>query len=115
MKTVTVSRFVFLVLILDVTKAFQWAMQSSALFRRSKTCLAAKETKDTKKDNKAMAFLRKKGKVGGSANMFTNSMGVDEGPVGKTSGSPSGVTVRLCARRGVIANVPLVLTIITLL
>lgn len=39
------------------------------------------------KENKAMAFLRKIGKVGGAANQdFMNSVGVDEGPAGKTSG-----------------------------
>lgn len=36
-------------------------------------------------DNKAMAFLRKKGKVGGNASQFANSVGLDEGPAGKTS------------------------------
>ena len=36
------------------------------------------------KDNKAMAFLRKIGKVGGAANQdFTNAVGVDEGTAGK--------------------------------
>jgi hypothetical protein len=37
---------------------------------------------DSKKENKAMAFLRKKGKVGGTTD-FTNALGVDEGNVGK--------------------------------
>ena len=36
-------------------------------------------------DNKAMAFLRKKGKVGGD-NDFTNAIGVDEGTSGKSAG-----------------------------
>ena len=37
-------------------------------------------------DNKAMAFLRKIGKVGGAANKdFVNALGVDEGPVGKNT------------------------------
>eukprot|EP00815_Leptocylindrus_aporus_P001525 CAMPEP_0116057540 /NCGR_PEP_ID=MMETSP0322-20121206/4668_1 /TAXON_ID=163516 /ORGANISM="Leptocylindrus danicus var. apora, Strain B651" /LENGTH=289 /DNA_ID=CAMNT_0003541563 /DNA_START=180 /DNA_END=1049 /DNA_ORIENTATION=- len=36
-----------------------------------------------KSDNKAMAFLRQKGRVGGStAQDFINAMGVDEGPAG---------------------------------
>jgi hypothetical protein len=35
-------------------------------------------------DNKAMAFLRRIGKVGGTAQQdFTNAVGVDEGPAGK--------------------------------
>ena len=39
-------------------------------------------------DNKAMAFLRKIGKVGGANNQdFINAMGVDEGPAGKSMGS----------------------------
>lgn len=42
-------------------------------------------------DNKAMAFLRKKGKVGGTADFSTNSMGVDEGPAGKTTSGASKV------------------------
>mmetsp|Transcript_2200 Transcript_2200/g.3144 ORF Transcript_2200/g.3144 Transcript_2200/m.3144 type:complete len:124 (-) Transcript_2200:2902-3273(-) len=38
-----------------------------------------------KADNKAMSFLKKIGRVGGARNVdFTNSMGVDEGPAGKT-------------------------------
>ena len=37
-------------------------------------------------DNKAMAFLRKIGKVGGDTD-FTNALGVDEGPSGKSKGS----------------------------
>jgi len=38
------------------------------------------------KENKAMSFLRKIGKVGGAANKsFINAIGVDEGSVGKSS------------------------------
>lgn len=49
---------------------------------------------ESKKENKAMAFLRKVGRVGGAANKdFVNALGVDEGPVGKSSlgkvGSPT--------------------------
>lgn len=46
-----------------------------------------KKTSESKTgDNKAMAFLRKIGKVGGAANKdFVNAMGVDEGPVGKNT------------------------------
>ncbi len=41
-----------------------------------------------------MAFLRKKGKVGASANQFTRSMGVDEGPAGKVTGGGSAKAIR---------------------
>jgi hypothetical protein len=50
--------------------------------------LASKDPTETnsKEENKAMAFLRKVGKVGGVAHVdFKNAMGVDEGPAGKTS------------------------------
>ena len=40
------------------------------------------------KDNKAMAFLRKIGKVGGAANKdFRFAIGIDEGTAGKTPAS----------------------------
>jgi hypothetical protein len=40
---------------------------------------------EKKKDNKAMAFLRKVGKVGGEANHdYTYAVGVDEGPTERT-------------------------------
>ena len=39
-------------------------------------------------DNKAMAFLRKVGRVGGAANMdFANAMGLDESPSGGAKSS----------------------------
>mmetsp|Transcript_2912 Transcript_2912/g.6291 ORF Transcript_2912/g.6291 Transcript_2912/m.6291 type:complete len:293 (+) Transcript_2912:188-1066(+) len=39
-------------------------------------------------DNKAMDFLRKKGRIGGAANMdFANAMGLDESPSGGTKSS----------------------------
>jgi hypothetical protein len=43
------------------------------------------------KDNQAMAFLRRKGLVGGSKD-FTNAIGIDEGPAGKNG--PAGKAVR---------------------
>jgi len=48
-----------------------------------------RETQEGKKgDNKAMSFLRKMGRVGGSANMdFANAMGLDESPSGGTKSS----------------------------
>jgi len=43
------------------------------------------DTVNYRKDNKAMAFLRRKGIVGQTkAQDFINAMGVDEGPVGKS-------------------------------
>ncbi len=47
-----------------------------------------KESTSKKGDNKAMAFLRKVGRVGGAANMdFANAMGLDESPSGGTKSS----------------------------
>ena len=43
-----------------------------------------------KKDNKAMAFLKKIGKVGGSKVDFTNAVGVDEGSGGAKISSNAG-------------------------
>ena len=40
---------------------------------------------ETSPENKAMAFLRKIGKVGGSTD-FKNAIGVDEGTAGKAAG-----------------------------
>ncbi len=46
------------------------------------------EGEKKKGDNKAMAFLRKVGRVGGAANMdFANAMGLDESPSGGTKSS----------------------------
>jgi hypothetical protein len=46
-------------------------------------------------DNKAMAFLRKIGKVGKVSGVdFVNSIGVDEGPVGKSQGGGTVPSVR---------------------
>lgn len=58
--------------------------------------LAAKDGNgDFKGDNKVMAFLRKKGKVGGAASVdFKNAVGVDEGPSGKTKSATSGAPIR---------------------
>ncbi|CAB9502663.1 complex i intermediate-associated protein 30 [Seminavis robusta] len=56
--------------------------------RKNNACRlhAGSESADTG-ENEAMSFLRKIGKVGGVANVdFTNVMGVDEGPAGKTIG-----------------------------
>jgi hypothetical protein len=49
--------------------------------------------KEKKGDNKAMAFLRRKGRIGGAANMdFANAMGLDESPSGGTQKSTTGGT-----------------------
>ena len=62
-----------------------------------------------KKDNKAMAFLRKIGRVGGPKQDFKHVIGVDEGSVGKASGSSPGATLRkslssfrTCTESGII-------------
>lgn len=48
----------------------------------------SQNTTEKKGDNKAMSFLRKMGRVGGSANMdFANAMGLDESPSGGTKSS----------------------------
>lgn len=47
-------------------------------------------TTETKGDNKAMAFLKKIGKVGGSKVDFTNAVGVDEGSGGAKISSNRG-------------------------
>ena len=52
-----------------------------------------------KKDNKAMAFLRKIGRVGGPKQDFTHVIGVDEGSVGKSASSASGLRKTLAAFR----------------
>lgn len=72
-------------------------IRSSCRRKLLQTILYAEDQKSgsaKKSDNKAMAFLRKKGKVGGIANIdFKNAMGVDEGPSGKTKGTSPGTTV----------------------
>jgi len=49
-----------------------------------------KSTSKTERDNKAMAFLRKIGKVGGTKVDFTNAIGVDEGSGGAKVSTLSG-------------------------
>lgn len=49
------------------------------------------------KDNRAMAFLKKIGKVGGTANKdFRFAIGIDEGPAGKTTQDPNKVCTKRC-------------------
>mmetsp|Transcript_2202 Transcript_2202/g.3156 ORF Transcript_2202/g.3156 Transcript_2202/m.3156 type:complete len:211 (-) Transcript_2202:2573-3205(-) len=57
-----------------------------------------------KADNKAMSFLKKIGRVGGARNVdFTNSMGVDEGPAGKTYyATKKSESFPICTESGVI-------------
>lgn len=61
--------------------AFQ--LQKPSTWQRPLTSCYATEEQTAKDDNKAMAFLRKMGKVGTQVD-FTNAMGVDEGPAGKS-------------------------------
>jgi len=71
------------------------SFSSLVLFRASSWQFTLSGSKDPesvvsddrkRKDNKAMAFLRKIGKVGGNTD-FTQAIGVDEGPSGKAMGS----------------------------
>lgn len=69
------------------TNSFHAPQQTTRSF--SQTIRHAQEdTKEKRGDNKAMSFLRKMGRVGGSANMdFANAMGLDESPSGGTKSS----------------------------
>jgi hypothetical protein len=69
----------------------------------------APPTKEHKQDNKAMAFLRKIGRVGGPKQDLTHVIGVDEGSVGKASSSLSSSGLRKtlsafrpCSETGII-------------
>ena len=70
---------------------------------RSRGVLAVSADSDAEKgDNKAMAFLRKVGRVGGAANMdFATALGLDESPSGGTKSSyhEEGFKVGNCAAR----------------
>ena len=60
---------------------------------------------ERKADNKAMAFLKKIGKVGGAANKdFRYAIGIDEGPAGKTHGGNKVRTTRHVTTPGGIEN-----------
>ena len=55
------------------------------ILRRHASTTDQKSTSDNERDNKAMSFLKRIGKVGGAANRdFRFAVGVDEGPAGKT-------------------------------
>ena len=70
----------------SVGGAFQPPAAATRRCPRGRGILAASaDAGDGKGDNKAMAFLRKVGRVGGAANMdFANAMGLDESPSGGT-------------------------------
>ena len=72
---------------------------SSGVIRRVRSEMSAKTKPNdedsqaptkTKGDNKAMAFLKKIGKVGGTKVDFTNALGVDEGSGGAKISSSAG-------------------------
>ena len=74
-------KFVLLLICLEHLSAFQHAFSFTT--KRSILYVSAdNEEKVGLKDNKAMAFLRKKGLVGGKTD-FANVIGVDEGESGK--------------------------------
>ena len=82
------------------------AFQSRWMARGSTSKLASSTSDEAtssssgkKKDNKAMAFLRKIGRVGGPKQDFTHVIGVDEGSVGKSASSASGLRKTLAAFR----------------
>lgn len=77
----TTSLSAALLIASSTTSAFQLT-QPAANSRLSTECFATRDVKPGD-DNKAMAFLRKIGKVGGGVD-FSNAMGVDEGPAGKS-------------------------------
>lgn len=116
MKGMNVTKMLFFCAFLwDGSASFQLAT-NLARRRKVKTTFVAAEAGDTSSDdNKAMAFLRKMGKVGGSVD-FTNTVGVDEGPAGKSKGAGGGAKVSestgLAAERGALphADPPTVLT-----
>lgn len=75
-----------LLALLSLISAFQLQQPKTYIATHNKrypsTYLQAKKD-DSGGDNKAMAFLRKKGRVGGAANMdFANVCGPDESPGG---------------------------------
>jgi hypothetical protein len=72
--------------------------------------LPTKKSPGQPKDNKAMSFLRKIGRVGASTSAdFINAVGVDEGPSGKTTGNrqTNGIrklqsSYKLCTESGIV-------------
>ena len=110
MKTALLS-----ILLLEYSTAFQpAASRSCASLPRQKCSLQLAADNDegstkNKGDNKAMAFLRSKGRIGGAANMdFANAMGLDESPSGGSQKNATGGTKKSkaayvsCTTSGVI-------------
>jgi len=106
------------ILLLEYSTAFQpAALRSCACLPRQlhpplQQAAAADDdggSTNKKGDNKAMAFLRSKGRIGGAANMdFANAMGLDESPSGGTQKNATGGTRKAkaayvsCVSSGVI-------------
>mmetsp|Transcript_13375 Transcript_13375/g.22816 ORF Transcript_13375/g.22816 Transcript_13375/m.22816 type:complete len:291 (+) Transcript_13375:112-984(+) len=109
MKTALLS-----ILLLEYSTAFQPAASTSLprqLHPLQQAAAAADDGGSTNKkdDNKAMAFLRSKGRIGGAANMdFANAMGLDESPSGGSQKDTTGGTKKSkaayvsCTTSGVI-------------
>ena len=102
------------ILLLEYSAAFQHAASHLSRARKQSLLLqkASADDEGSKKkrgDNKAMAFLRSKGRIGGAANMdFASTMGLDESPSGGTQSKSTGGTKKAkeayvsCATSGVI-------------
>eukprot|EP00574_Skeletonema_japonicum_P003586 CAMPEP_0201714278 /NCGR_PEP_ID=MMETSP0593-20130828/832_1 /ASSEMBLY_ACC=CAM_ASM_000672 /TAXON_ID=267983 /ORGANISM="Skeletonema japonicum, Strain CCMP2506" /LENGTH=275 /DNA_ID=CAMNT_0048203545 /DNA_START=73 /DNA_END=897 /DNA_ORIENTATION=+ len=108
MKTALLS-----ILLLEYSAAFQPAAapRSYATLPRRMSTTNDNDGTSTKKksENKAMAFLRSKGRIGGAANMdFANAMGLDESPSGGSQKDTTGGTKKSkaayvsCTASGVI-------------
>lgn len=105
------------ILLLGYSAAFQHAASHLSRARKQSSLLQKKSADDEgskkkKGDNKAMAFLRSKGRIGGAANMdFASAMGLDESPSGGTQSKSSGGTRKAkaayisCATSGVIDDI----------
>lgn len=80
--------FILLLTPLGETDSFHTPQQTTRPLAQNTVLHAQEDTKEKRGDNKAMSFLRKMGRVGGSANMdFANAMGLDESPSGGTKSS----------------------------
>ena len=101
--TMLQSILLLLALLSSLISAFQLQQPKTYIAthkRYPSTYLQAKKD-DSGGDNKAMAFLRKKGRVGGAANMdFANVCGPDESPGGgKQAHKEDGFQVSKCVNR----------------
>jgi hypothetical protein len=64
------------------TTGLLWRRQ--VVTRTPTLCKMSSASCEDSQDNRAMAFLRKIGRVGGANHDYTNALGIDEGPSGKS-------------------------------